>query len=445
MTTMTLGGAINSGLAAAMAADDRVMVVGEDVGVLGGVFRVTDGRTDTARACRDGTDCTLITYGPSVAPAMAAAQAAEEDGYVELPSPVAGVVETLHAAEGDIVDVGTVIVSIRVGGPAAARSGPPATVAEGSGATTVTSAGAAAEGAPAAAPEPAVSEPAEPEPAEPGPKVQTLVGTGPSAPVERTRHLRPRSELPAHPSRNAGAARDQVPLVADTRVPIRGVRRTTAQAMTQSAFTAPHVTEWLAVDVTATTELVASLRADPRWAGIRINPMLFVAKALVTALERFPDANSRWDERAGEIVRFGSVNLGIAVASARGLVVPNIKGADSMGLRDLADAVDRLVATARDGVLRPADMSGGTATVTNIGALGVDAGTPILNPGEAVILAFGAIRPTPWVVDGRVEVRRVAQLALSFDHRLVDGELGSAVLTEVARVLRDPVGALIDR
>ena len=363
---------------------------------------------------------------------------------VELPSPVAGVVETLHAAEGDIVDVGTVIVSIRVGGPAAARSGPPAAVAEGSGATTVTGAGAAAEEAPAPAPEPAEPQPAVSEPAESEPKAQILVGTGPSVPVERTRHLRPRSELPAHPWRSAGAARDQVPLVADTRVPIRGVRRATAQAMTRSAFTAPHVTEWLAVDVTATTELVASLRADPRWAGLRINPMLLVAKALLMALEKYPDANARWDERAGEIVRFGSVNLGIAVASARGLVVPNVKRADALGLRGLAEAVDGLVVSAREGIVRPADMTGGTATITNIGALGVDAGTPILNPGEAVILAFGAIRPTPWVVDGRVAVRQVAQLALSFDHRLVDGELGSAVLTEVASVLRDPVAALID-
>ncbi|GAB04769.1 2-oxo acid dehydrogenase subunit E2 [Gordonia amarae] len=348
---------------------------------------------------------------------------------VELPSPVAGVVETLHAAVGDIVDVGTVIVSIRIGGPGGPGAAAPEPV------------GVAPDPEPATVADDVMAVDAAEEAPEPEPKVQILVGTGPSAPVERRRHLRPRGELPASPSRPAGG---EVALVADTRVPIRGVRRATAAAMTESAFTAPHVTEWLAVDVTATTELVATLRADPRWVGLRINPMLLVAKALLMALEKYPEANARWDERAAEIVRFGSVNLGIAVASARGLVVPNIKRADALGLRGLAESVDRLVVTAREGILRPADMTGGTATITNIGALGVDAGTPILNPGEAVILAFGAIRPTPWVVDGRVEVRQVAQLALSFDHRLVDGELGSAVLTEVASVLRDPVAALID-
>jgi pyruvate dehydrogenase E2 component (dihydrolipoamide acetyltransferase) len=168
-----------------------------------------------------------------------------------------------------------------------------------------------------------------------------------------------------------------------------------------------------------------------------------VARALLLAVKRHPDVNASWDQANQEIVYHNHVNLGIAAATPRGLVVPNIKGADQLDLPELAGAISDLVETARAGKATPAQMSRGTITITNIGALGVDAGTPILNPGEAAILAFGAVRPTPWVVDGEIAVRQVTQLALSFDHRLVDGELGSNVLTETASVLTHPVQALL--
>ncbi|WP_181784326.1 dihydrolipoamide acetyltransferase family protein, partial [Pseudonocardia pini] len=229
---------------------------------------------------------------------------------------------------------------------------------------------------------------------------------------------------------------------AETRTPVSGVRKATAAAMVRSAFTAPHVTEWLSVDVTATMDLVRELRQDREWTGVRVTPLVLVAKALLLAVRRHPAINARWDDEHQEIVQFSQVNLGIAAATPRGLVVPNVKGADRLGLRELADALDELVATARAGSTRPAAMTGGTLTITNIGALGVDAGTPILNPGEAAILAFGAVRPMPWVVDGQIRVRQVTQLAMSFDHRLVDGELGSHVLAEVGRILADPARAL---
>jgi 2-oxoisovalerate dehydrogenase E2 component (dihydrolipoyl transacylase) len=213
--------------------------------------------------------------------------------------------------------------------------------------------------------------------------------------------------------------------------------------MTRSAFTAPHVTEWLAVDVTETMGLVRLLRADPRWSGVRVNPMLFVAKALLIAVSRHQGVNARWDDANQEIVYHNYVNLGIAAATPRGLVVPNIKNADDLTLPELAGALAQLVETARAGKATPTDLSGGTITLTNIGALGVDAGTPILNPGEAAILAFGAVRPTPWVVDDQIAIRQITQLALTFDHRLVDGQLGSNVLTTVAAVLTEPVQALL--
>ena len=190
-------------------------------------------------------------------------------------------------------------------------------------------------------------------------------------------------------------------------------------------------------------DLVAALKRDRDWTGVRVTPLLLVAKAFLLAIRRYPEINSRWDEENQEIVRQHYVNLGIAAATPRGLVVPNIKEAHRLDLAGLAAALDRLVTAARAGTTPPADMTGGTITITNIGAFGVDAGTPILNPGEAAILAFGAVRPMPWVVDGEIRVRQVTQLALSFDHRLVDGELGSHVLAEVGRILHDPARAIL--
>ena len=234
----------------------------------------------------------------------------------------------------------------------------------------------------------------------------------------------------------------------ETRVPIRGVRKMTAQAMVASAFTAPHVTEWITVDVSATMELVERLRQDREFADVKVSPLLVLAKAMCLAIRRNPEINASWDEPGQEIVVKPFVNLGIAAATPRGLVVPNVKDADLLSMRQLADRMASLVATAREGRTPPADMSGGTITVTNVGVFGVDTGTPILNPGEAAIVAFGAVRRMPWVVtapDGTeaIEPRWVTQLGVSFDHRLVDGALGSHFLADVAAVMQDPAKALV--
>ncbi|MFB6906188.1 dihydrolipoamide acetyltransferase family protein [Streptomyces bacillaris] len=224
----------------------------------------------------------------------------------------------------------------------------------------------------------------------------------------------------------------------ETRVPATAVRKATARAMTASAFGAPHVTEFVTVDVTRTVRLVERLRKDREFAGVRVTPLLLALRALLFAVRRNPAVNGSWDEERQEIVLKHRVNLGVAAATPRGLLVPNIKDAASLTLPGLAAALDRLVATAREGTTAPADLRGGTLTVTNIGVFGIDTGTPILNPGEAAILALGAIAPRPWVHRGKVVPRQVTTLALSFDHRLVDGELGSRVLADVAAVLHDP-------
>jgi pyruvate dehydrogenase E2 component (dihydrolipoamide acetyltransferase) len=376
---------------------------------------------------------------------------------VELPSPVAGVVVTLHVEEGRTVPVGSVLVSLREDANDAEFEAAPVE--------------------PGAKSEAKVEEP---------PLI--LVGTGPTAAVARRRRLRTREQRTDVPpvqsaarvegqalvkppvrylarrlgvdlsavassgvisradvERHAAGAVRANPSAPDTteiRIPIKGVRKVTAAAMTSSAFTAPHVTEFLTVDITATMDLVRRLKATPRWQGVRITPLLVVAKAFLLAIREYPEINAHWDEVAQEIVIRRDVNLGIAVATPRGLLVPNIKSASGLDLRELAVQLDKLVQTARSGRTAPAEMARGTVTLTNIGALGVDTGTPILNPGEAAILAFGAVREMPWVVEGQVVVRMVTQLAISFDHRLVDGELGSSVLAHVGRLLNDPALAM---
>ena len=228
----------------------------------------------------------------------------------------------------------------------------------------------------------------------------------------------------------------------ERREPVKGVRRMMAQAMVESAFTVPHVTEWVTVDVSRTMRLVDRLREDRALAGLSVSPLLVLARAVCLAVRRTPEVNAHWDEQAQEVVFPGSVNLGIAAATPRGLVVPNVKGADSMALPELAGALGTLVGTAREGRTQPAEMSGGTFTITNVGVFGVDAGTPIINPGEGAILCLGAVRRQPWVHKGKVKARHVTTLALSFDHRFIDGAAGSRFLADVASILHDPAEAL---
>jgi pyruvate dehydrogenase E2 component (dihydrolipoamide acetyltransferase) len=244
---------------------------------------------------------------------------------------------------------------------------------------------------------------------------------------------------PGGPARVAG--------VRETRIPIKSVRKHMAAAMVQSAFTAPHVTEFLTCDVTATMELRDRIAARREFAGVKVSPLVLVSRAVMIALRNTPELNATWDDAAGEIVLKHYVNLGIAAATGRGLVVPNIKDADALSLRELAGAIASLTETARAGRTAPADMMGGTFTITNVGVFGVDTGTPIINPGESAILAFGAVRRMPWVVgtgaEERIEPRWVTQLAVSFDHRLVDGQLGSQFLAELGSILTDPGLALL--
>ena len=432
-----------------------------------------------------------VGVGDTVSLNQVIAEVETAKAVVELPSPFAGVIRELHEQPGTIVEVGTPIVSFEVAddagnppsGPGTAASSPaaPASPAAGQegeparrqpnlvgyGAVVESSARparrprnrlAVVESVPVTAPgvEPVEIQPAGTRPRSTPPvrkfakdlgvDLALVAATGPQGLITRedVQHFLDGGPAEAAPAGEAGTqgALQTRPGERETRTPIKGVRKFTAAAMVQSAFTAPHVTEFLTVDVTPAMELLARLKESREFSGHKLTPLTLAAKAVLIALRRNPALNARWDEANQEIVTFNYVNLGIAAATPRGLTVPNIKDADSLSLLQLADALAELTETARAGKTTPAELSGGTISITNIGVFGIDAGTPILNPGEAAILALGAVRNTPWEYQGQVALRQVLTLSLSFDHRLVDGEQGSRFLADVGAILAEPGMAL---
>ncbi|MGO4253747.1 dihydrolipoamide acetyltransferase family protein [Paenarthrobacter sp. TAF1] len=227
------------------------------------------------------------------------------------------------------------------------------------------------------------------------------------------------------------------------RVPVKGVRKATAKAMVESAFSAPHVSIFVDVDASRTMEFVKRLKVSRDFEGIKVSPLLILAKAVIWAAARNPSVNATWVEDAdgkggAEIQIKHFMNLGIAAATPRGLMVPNIKDAQDLSLKELALALNELATKARAGKTQPAEMQGGTLTITNIGALGIDTGTPIINPGEVAIIAFGTIKQKPWVLDGEVIPRWITTLGGSFDHRVVDGDLSARFMADVAAILEEP-------
>jgi pyruvate dehydrogenase E2 component (dihydrolipoamide acetyltransferase) len=424
-----------------------------------------------------------VAVGDTVTINQPIAEVETAKAVVDLPSPYAGTVAALHAEAGAVVEVGSVLISFDTGDGAreagddhAAANGPVADDSldepadevvppnlVGYGAAPSSKArparkrrgggdGASAATATMPAPAPASQGPRpgadgaeRPRSTPPvrklardlGVDLTQLSGTGPGGLITRDDVSAAVTNTSDRLPSEAAEELDEV------RIPIRGVRKHTAAAMVRSAFTAPHVTCFHTVDVTETMKLVRRLRDDREFAEHRIGPLVVVAKAVSLALRRTPELNSRWDEEAQEIVQPRRINLGIAAATPRGLVVPVIRDAGSLGLPALSDAIRDLAATAREGRTTPADMSGGTFSITNIGTFGIEAGTPILNPGEAGILAVGAALRRPWEYEGEIALREVMTLSLSFDHRLVDGEQGARFLVDVARILEDPARALL--
>ncbi|KAD4059819.1 2-oxo acid dehydrogenase subunit E2 [Arthrobacter yangruifuii] len=416
---------------------------------------------------------------------------------VELPSPYAGTVSSLMVAEGDTVDVGTPIISVTVGSaagsttpeetpapasPAAAPVSAPSAAAGDAPRASLTGTGpkpdavhrrprrSAPSGTPASsaaqAPEASVPAPSgKPAPsgtaavqdratrliqrvlAKPpvrkaakdlGINLEDVTATGASGEVTKQDLMSYQAQRESERG-SAGGFRFPGSAADDSRIeriPVKGVRRATANAMVESAFSAPHVSIFVDVDASRTMEFVKRLKASKDYEGIRVSPLLILAKAVIWAAARNPSVNATW--AGDEILVKHFMNLGIAAATPRGLMVPNIKEAQDLSLKELAVALNTLAATAREGRTQPADMRGGTLTVTNIGSLGIDTGTPIINPGEVAIVAFGTIKQKPWVVDGEVVPRWITTLGGSFDHRVVDGDLSARFMADVAAILEEP-------
>ncbi|MFC4137161.1 MULTISPECIES: dihydrolipoamide acetyltransferase family protein [unclassified Microbacterium] len=424
----------------------------------------------------------LVAPGDTVTLNQTLAEVETAKAVVELPSPYEGTVSSLHADAGQTIAVGAPLIAFEVEG--AADAAPEVPVEEkaqpnlvGYGAAPAASGRPARRtrrsgGAPAAVADAAVIE-AAPHDVLPEAPVEPVVGERPrSTPPVRAHAKRlgvdlaliaaevgdrviTRADVDAYAERVGAAPAVSAPAAPaaarvvpadgarETRIPIRGVRKHTAAAMVQSAFTAPHVTCFHTVDVTATMELIAELKADRSLSEHRIGPLVLVAKAVCLALQRNPSLNAHWDEATGEIVQYHYVDLGIAAATERGLIVPNIRDADRLGLTGIADALQALTSTARAGKTSPAELAGGTFSITNIGVFGIDAGTPILPPGQSGILAVGAVRRQPWEHEGEIALRQVMTLSVSFDHRLVDGAEGAKFLKDVADILEQPGRAML--
>jgi 2-oxoisovalerate dehydrogenase E2 component (dihydrolipoyl transacylase) len=439
----------------------------------------------------------LVAEGDTITLNQPIVEVETAKAVVEIPAPYAGTVVKLHAAQGDTLDVGAPLVSVDTGGgsgglepspPEDRGAAPPAagtTAAEPehdlqatlvgpgerqqtrrrrigthartldrdgappvdsreravSGSATLPPGGAETAGgsvqAASAAPaqRPKATPPVRRYAKDRGVDLTALVGTGRDGRITREdvdgalETAQPAAATPV-----ARQARDRT----EERIPVRGTRRQIAAAMTASAFSIPHVTEFLTVDATRLAELRDRLRALPAAADLKVTPLAVVAKALCVAVRSYPLMNSSWDEDAGDIVVKGWVNLGIATDTPTGLLVPNIKDADTLGILDLSRELARLTALARERKAAPADLTGGTITITNVGGFGVETGTPIINKPECAILATGLIAPRPWVVDGQLAVRQLMTASVSFDHRIVDGAYAAQFLAHLRDLLEDP-------
>jgi pyruvate dehydrogenase E2 component (dihydrolipoamide acetyltransferase) len=384
-----------------------------------------------------------VAAGDEVALNQVLVEVETEKAVVELPSPYAGTVVELLAAVGESVDVGSPLIAIDTAEPEHDGGDEKVPMLVGYGPSDAPPSRRRRSGSrhrptapPAGAPEAGGGRPLAAPPVrfmarQSGVDLADVTGHGPGGIITREDLAAHLAGTPAHgdPAR-------------ETRAPVRGVQKHMAEAMVRSVATAPQACVFLTVDATATVELVDRLRENRHFEGLHVTTLALVARGVVLALRDHPELNTAWDETSDEIVTKHYVNLGIAVAGPRGLVVPNVKDAHAMGLRELTRALNDLSERAREARCTPAELNGGTITVTNVGVFGVDAGVPILNPGEAAILALGAVQRRPWEFEGEVALRDVVTLSLAFDHRLVDGQAASRFLVDVGEVLADPTNLI---
>ena len=358
---------------------------------------------------------------------------------VVIPSPWAGTVHKLHARPGESVAVGAALVTIAaedstVSSEPTAREGteaaPDTLVGYGPGAGPESGTRRRPRTAPASASSgadvraaPFVRQLAKDKSVD----LALVSGTGPGGRITR-------ADVDAAAASSAPPPSPKPSTDGERRISVVGIRKAIARQMVRSVSTIPQFTEFAVFDA---TNLMAA-RERQKASGRSMTPLPYFIEALVKAVRAYPLMNSSWDESRDEIVVKQPINVGIAVNTSQGLLVPVLRGADRLDLAAIADRSARLIEGARAGTLGPADMSGGTITVTNVGASGpVETGTPIINPPECCVVGFGAIKPRPMVVDRQVVARPGAWISISVDHRIVDGALATEFLTTLVERLEN--------
>jgi len=396
----------------------------------------------------------LVKPGDTVELNQPICEVETEKALVEIPSPFAGEVESIHGEVGESVEVGQTLIKIKTAADAPKTGRKEVLVGygpeEGEGKRRKQRRIGRREGAePQADDEPKrkalATPPVRKLAREMSVDIEEIAGTGKDGRVTREdvvaaadgpKPVEREAEVvqlaPAQRIRRLEGEEEE------ERIPVRAIRRSIAEKMVRSAFTIPHVTEWLDVDATEFMQLRADIDAAPEAEGMKISPLPLIVKALIAALRQYPHINASFDDDTNEIVVKRSYHIGIASATERGLLVPVIKHADQFNVFDLASEIKRLATAARDGKIGPADLTGSTITITNIGSFGMTSGTPIINHPEAAILAPGAIADRPWVVEGEIVVRKVMTLALSFDHRFIDGYEAGQFLRYLGDLIEKP-------
>jgi 2-oxoisovalerate dehydrogenase E2 component (dihydrolipoyl transacylase) len=428
----------------------------------------------------------LVAEGDDISLNQPIVEVETAKAMVEIPAPYGGTITRLHAKEGDSVEVGSPLISVDTGEVAGANgsvlgeAGPGEETPQrqatlvGPGerpqarrrraASRPAGNGPANAAATTAPPAPAEPE-APPEPAAPAPATTTaeatalrpmatppvrkyakdrgvdlegVEGTGKDGRITHQDVDRALSPDAAEAPAATGVAR--APRERGERtIPVTGTRKQIAAAMVASKFSIPHVTEFLTVDATNLMALRTRLKALPAAADVRLTPLAIVARAVCAAVCQFPMMNSAWDEQGNQIVVKDYVHLGIATDTETGLLVPNVKDADTLGIIDLAREISRITELARGRRAGVADLTGGTITITNVGGFGVETGTPIINKPECAIVATGLIAERPWVVEGQLAVRQLMTTSVSFDHRIVDGAYAARFLATLRDFLEDPI------
>lgn len=370
----------------------------------------------------------LVQVGDRVEAHQPVVEMETDKAAVELPAPCAGVVRELRGKEGELIPVGAVLLVIEE----APAAGAPAEPASKTKALGVVGELEEAEETSAQVPETAP----QPEPAAVAkalPKDRKLAGEL-GVELSSLRGSGPQGRITEEEIR---AAADSLPL-ADERLPLKGVRRSMAKAMTASAFRAVHVNILDRADGQELRQLRNRERALAAERGVKLTDLAFIVKALTLALERFPLLNSFLDEEHQEMVLRREINIGFAVDTPEGLLVPVIRNARQKSILDLAAALQGLSERSRNRSIAPAELKGGTFTVSNYGAIGGIWGTPIINPPQSAILGIGRIEEAAVVRHGQVVARTVVPLSLTFDHRIIDGASATRFLNFLIEHIEKP-------